>query len=75
MMPKFVTATLHMMTVYSDGIIPQKAGIQARHTIAGAMLNLLYREFRAMWYLLISHPPQVVFLLSTQLTRYVACAL
>lgn len=67
-MPRYVMATLHMMTAFSDGIIPQKAGIPALHTIADAMPNLFCREFRAMWCSPILHPRQMVPLLSTQLT-------
>lgn len=44
---------------------PQKAGIRALHTIADAMPNLFCREFRAMWCSPISHPRQMVPLLST----------
>lgn len=73
-MPRYVITTLHMMTVFSDGAIPQKAVIRARRTIVVVMPNLFCREFKEMWFSQILHPRQVVSLLSTQLTRYVVCA-
>ena len=56
---------------------PLRTAMEERlvRAFADAMPNLFCRGFRAMWCSLILHPQQVVFLFSTQLTRYVACAL